>query len=417
MATFDTWTGTHSGALRNALRMSQRDFAKRLGAGLRSVNRWEADGPISHVFQGALDTLASSLTPEARRVFQYLLDGEDPEEQVTQQLISSMPVGGLATLGLSRDVAARAEWLLSGAGRPDMRVVERIRTTLHDQMLNDDLLGAPAAQGTVISQQELAEALLLSCPEALKPHLLSVYAEATGFAGCLAWDMDDVATARRLYNLARDAAHEAEDNDLSAYVLCHLSQLALWEGKPRIGVDDAVAAVAWAKDSRDILLRSYTNVRAAHAYAKAGQRKGCLDALEVAEADLRNVHGNTPADSRAYFHGPGLFYSYKGECLGLLGDHKEAAVASRKALTLIDADKIRDTALSMLDLHRALLRLNEVDEAAKWLGDAAVLTETNRSRRLISALSDARKGLAPWSRDPAVRRLDERLASRDIVLA
>lgn len=36
------WTGRESRALRHAMRLSVRDFAAKLGAGARSVTKWEA---------------------------------------------------------------------------------------------------------------------------------------------------------------------------------------------------------------------------------------------------------------------------------------------------------------------------------------------------------------------------------------
>ena len=41
------------------------------------------------------------------------------------------------------------------------------------------------------------------------------------------------------------------------YVLCNMSHLATWQGKPRMGIDHAVAAGEWAKRTDDLLLRAY----------------------------------------------------------------------------------------------------------------------------------------------------------------
>jgi DNA-binding transcriptional regulator YiaG len=42
MPTVYRWTGREAKLLRQALRFSVRDFAARLGVGMRTINRWEA---------------------------------------------------------------------------------------------------------------------------------------------------------------------------------------------------------------------------------------------------------------------------------------------------------------------------------------------------------------------------------------
>ncbi|MGB6161093.1 MAG: hypothetical protein WCF33_23820 [Pseudonocardiaceae bacterium] len=37
-----------------------------------------------------------------------------------------------------------------------------------------------------------------------------------------------------------------------------MSHLATWQGKPRIGIDHAVAAAQWADRTGDLRLRAYT---------------------------------------------------------------------------------------------------------------------------------------------------------------
>ncbi|MGH3802181.1 MAG: helix-turn-helix domain-containing protein [Pseudonocardiaceae bacterium] len=44
MATVACWTGAETKALRQAMRLSIRDFAAHLGVGARTVNKWEARG-------------------------------------------------------------------------------------------------------------------------------------------------------------------------------------------------------------------------------------------------------------------------------------------------------------------------------------------------------------------------------------
>jgi transcriptional regulator with XRE-family HTH domain len=407
------WSGSAAYALRKALRMTQPEFAAKLGAGERSVRRWEKGGPVGDEMAAALATVLSTANADVERAFRLLHDSQQEEEVDRRGFMTAL--GGLTTLGLAGD-AARAQWLLSGAGRPDEWALERIRATLFEAMLLDDALGSPAAQGMVIAQQQVTEAMLRDCPDPLKPAMLSLYSEWIGLAGALAWDQNDYTTAARLYHLARDLAHEAEDSDGAGYMLAGLSQLAIWQGKPRIAVDHAVAATAWVSQSADQGLRAYVAMRTAEACATAGQRRGCLDALESATRAMENVAPElTPADSRAYYVSEAFLESYRGQCLSLLGDSAEAVEASRRAVAAIEPTRTRDLAMTLLELERALIQLGDIDEAAAAVGQAADLTARNRSPRLSNAIRDGRAALSPWSSSQAVRELDERLAARDIV--
>ncbi len=66
------WTGREARLLREALRLSVRDFAARLGVGVRTVNKWEARQvditPLPHM-QEVLDTALARASDEAQARF------------------------------------------------------------------------------------------------------------------------------------------------------------------------------------------------------------------------------------------------------------------------------------------------------------------------------------------------------------
>uniref|UniRef100_UPI002454090A hypothetical protein n=1 Tax=Nocardia asiatica TaxID=209252 RepID=UPI002454090A len=243
-----------------------------------------------------------------------------------------------------------------------------------------------------------------------------LYSEWIGLAGALAWDQNDYTTAARLYHWARDLAHEAEDSDGAGYMLARLSPLAIWQGNPRIAVPLAVAQTGWVCKSAFLVWRGFGASRPGYGGATAGQRRGCLDALEAATRAMEDVAPElTPADSRAYYVSAAFLESYRGQCLSLLGDAAEAVEASRRAVAAIEPTRTRDLAMTLLELERALIQLGDIDEAAAAVAQAADLTARNRSPRLSNAIRDGRAALAPWSSSVAVRELDTRLAARDIV--
>lgn len=410
MATVVSWTGVESRALREAYRLSQNEFARKLGTTSRTVQRWEAGSNVGYANQADLDSMLAAAPEAVSRVFEQLLSREDDVNR--RRFIATAAIGAAGTAAID---PGRVDALAAGSGRPDEWALSHVRTTLHSAMTLDDAMGSPAAQGIADAQLALTESMLHSCPDALRPELLSLRGEWIGFAGCLAWDRGDYTGAASMYHQARELAHDAEDSDLGAYMLCHLSQLAIWQQRPRVAMDHAVAARSWAAQSNDRHLRAYVDMRMAEAAAISGEREASTSALESASRTAADLTDTTPAQSRAYFAAAPMLDAFWGACLCVLGDARPAADASRRAAQLMDPTRPRDRAMSLIELQRALLSMGEIDEAAHLVGDAAELTDRNRSPRLARAILDARRALSPWAGSRPVRALDVRLNARDIV--
>ena len=423
MATVGEWTGVDVKAFRLAARMTQPEFAAWVGVNKRTIRRWETTGHAGAFNQSILDSLLASASDDVleqfRRIRNRTSGQEDTMDRRTLFVASSaVAAGALTALGLTSDADERARWLMSGAGRPDRDSLTLVRGTLHQAMLLDDAMGSAAAEGMVIAQQSLTEAMLRKSTPTLRPELLALNAQFLGFAGCLAWDVGDHGNAARLYKLARETAHDATDVDVYAYMLCHMSQLSLAMKRPRGALDDAVAARSWVAQSGDVRLRAYTEMRVAEAAASNGQRRACLDALATAEHEIGDagIAGEVSPDvSLAYFTTPALLESYRGWCWSLLGEPEKAVVASRHAVDLTDPRRARDKAMMLMELERAYIQQHDIDHAAGAVCEAAELVERNRSPRLIKAVMEGRQLLTPWASSRAVRELDAVLAERDMV--
>lgn len=64
-----------------------------------------------------------------------------------------------------------------------------------------------------------------------------------------------------------------------------------------------------------------------------------------------------------------------------------------------------------MDLARAYVQSDEIDEAARLLGDVGEIAAGHSSARLTTALRQGRADLRPWANTAAVRGLDDRLTS------
>jgi tetratricopeptide (TPR) repeat protein len=311
---------------------------------------------------------------------------------------------------LSSDEQQRMASVLSRSSRVDAQTIEHIEAVLWHCRQQDWALGPQAALDTVLAQRNLARVLMPECPAVLQPRMLSVLSEASRQAGWLSYDLKQFENAGYYYEDARTLAHEAKNTALATFVLCQMSQLATWRGRPRIGIDHAVAAQWWVHQTGDLRLRAFAADMAARAYATDRQRNLCLTALDIAHTALTAAGDQSP-DSVIPFYGEALHISFRGECYLKLGEADPAVSYGQQSLQALDQSHARAVALTIVDLGEAYVLCNEVDEAARLFGDAGDIAAVNSSARLIGRLKQACTSLQPWQHTPAVRTLDERLAS------
>ncbi|MGH3996309.1 MAG: hypothetical protein ACRDTJ_02460 [Pseudonocardiaceae bacterium] len=307
------------------------------------------------------------------------------------------------------DAHQRVASVLSTSNRVDAQTIGHIEAVLWRAQRQDRLLGPEAVLNTVLAQLDLIRALLPGCPDALRPRMLSALSAASHQAGWLSFDLQRFDHAGYYYEDARALAHEAENSGLGAFVLCQMSHLATWQGKPRIGIDHAVAAEYWANRTDDLRLRAYTADVAARAYAAAGQRDACVDALDTAHTTLTRADDQAPSYSE---YDEAKHFSIRGECHLKHGEADPAVSYAQQSLKLLDwSHDRRNVAMTIVDLGEACVQCNEIDEAARLFGEAGEIVAGHSSARLIERLEQARAGMQPWRHTAAVRMLDDRLTS------
>ncbi|MGH3916498.1 MAG: hypothetical protein ACRDTC_24270 [Pseudonocardiaceae bacterium] len=311
---------------------------------------------------------------------------------------------------LDWDGYERLASVLSGSSRVDAQTIEHIKAVLRHCHRQDHALGPHSALDTVLAQRQLARSLLPYCSDPLRPRLLSVLSDSSRQAGWLSFDLNQFDDAGYYYEDARSLAHEAQNPERGAFVLCEMSRLATWRGMPHTGIDHAVAAGHWASRSSDQRLRAYTFDVAARAYAADGQRDACLSALDAAHSALPAA-GDDPAESVSLVYDEATNFSVRGMCHLELHDGQRAADYAQQSLRKLDPSAVRDIAFTTVDLSMAYGQCEEIDEAARLLGDAGEIAAGNSSARLTEQLQQGRAQLQPWQDTTAVRTLDERLAS------
>ncbi|OIV38265.1 hypothetical protein BIV57_06200 [Mangrovactinospora gilvigrisea] len=320
--------------------------------------------------------------------------------------------------------------------RLDPATLAHTEQVLRNFRRQSDLLGPRSALQAALGQRTVLASMVREAPPHLRPRALSVYADVTQLIGWLMYDLGDQPAAVHYYDDAREAAHDAGNDELVSYVLCTGAQLSLSRGRPRLGADQAEAAQHWAARTSSPHARAYAADVAARMHAAIGDEakaRAALDAERAHLADARRLTaaaapgappgtgtgaGAVPSQPVAgwwYFYDESFYWGTEAEVALQLDQPVDAWDAASSALRLIDRSNLHDHAMTLGFHAESLLGQGEVEQACGVLGEIARLAGINNSARIVGSLGRLLRRLEPWRRLPAVRELEERVAlHRDV---
>jgi tetratricopeptide (TPR) repeat protein len=288
------------------------------------------------------------------------------------------------------DERMEVEAAILGSSRfsePTLRYCEKSLDGLRKQ---GDVLGPQAAMQSALAHRQLAVSLGKMAPKSYRFRALSVAAELNQIVGWLCFNLGDYRGARHYYDEARSLAHDAHNVELVTYVLCTMGHLAVWEGKPRVGIDHAIAAQAWAAQAANPRAEAYAADIAARAFAadqEAGRCRTALETEQTALAALENGEGGLPL---WYFYDESFYWATTSECALWLRDTDRALEAAATSLRLIDPSNLHNYAFTMLIRAEALLQKGEAEESSEIIGNVGTLVRANTTRRIGQKIVDLR---------------------------
>jgi hypothetical protein len=301
--------------------------------------------------------------------------------------------------------------LSDSAGRFDETALRYCEGMVLNLCRQVDILGPNITLQSVMSHRQIASQLAKAAPSSARQRAVSVYAEYSRLMGWLYFNLADPDSGMYYYEDARDAAHEAHNVELVAFVLCAMSQLSTWRGKPRIGIDHAAAAAVWADRSNSPFARAYATDVAVRAFIADSQVDHCRTALDLERSQVVGNDQAAPMSRLWYFYDESFYWRTEGEFHLKVGDPSTAIAALDKSLGLSDPAHLHNNSFRRLFLAEARIQQGEPVEACTLIGDVADLTAVGRSPRTSRRLADLRAALAPWENTEAVRELDQRLGS------
>ena len=452
------WTGREAKLLRQALRLSIRDFAARLGVGARTVNKWEARQagitPLPYM-QQVLDTALAQASDEVKTRFtEGLLLAQRDEPVVTEHQRSESDASEETVDDVTGDPVVAAPWnqrgtvevavALSDGGSPVKRrrfglltgailttpahhwlIREpeplesglsggRVSGTLVDQLSEmittlrtmDDTAGGgrvlPLAQKSFGWVAELLDQA--SYDDHTGRRLYIALAELGQLTGFLAADAGRAGLGQRYHIAALRAAHTADDRQLGAHILANMADQATCHGRPAEAVTLIESAVAGIRGWESPRLLAELSMLKAYALTAQQDGSACTAALLQAEAQVERFEPVSDPHW-LYWVTPAWITASAGDCLLRLGQPDRATPLLDKGIALFDESFARERQIYLIQFAAALTQPGPQRdlEAAADRGLAAVhLAEGVTSTLGIDRLRNLYLQMQPHASIPVV---------------
>ena len=403
MTAIQRWTGREARALREATRMSVRDFASRLGVSARAISKWEAGGermvprPDS---QSILDTVLESAPPNVRSRFEQLLNiqaNRDGGLEVSARQISILPHAEGSALRDNPGSGLGAAPRLTdnrGAAEDAFGVLSRIqklhRGTVHPEVireLKDNARRVVTQYETqdhsvlvpvLLKQRALMEEILDECRHPSQQQELFRIAVATsGVLGYVAVGRGEFPLARAYCLEAFQLGDFAQDCNLEAWARGLQSFCEYYAGEYDDALGLAKDGLKYAKSAPQSVRLTINGV--ARAMGKLGDTEGVHRAVDEAyELMSRNdVPVGVPSSISFECYSAAQTASNAATAYVSLGIPEKVEHYVNLALPDISkSDSPWSRSLVMIDLAVSKIRAREpdLDHAADLVHDALTIS-------------------------------------------
>lgn len=380
MLSIERWTGRRIRALRDALRVTQVEFAEHLGVSARTVAYWDSNPEMTPrpEMQAALDRVLAEAPPN---VHERLAASFAPGPQK-----NSASVEPGRTLGA--DEAASLKRSLSLSQRLDPATIALLIAQTENIRLQDRRLGAAVLRAQITAHIAMLESLLRhSVKHQWRTQLAAVLADTATLAAWQSLDLGRFETAWRMFESAKTAALEAHSASHYAHAMTEQAYVLMDLGMTREAVECVASAIGQYEAAVPARLRAWMHGVYAEVCAADGAQREALNSLAHAERLLPPGGGDPdlPFLSLDASH----LARWRGHCLARLGVVGAVADAA-SALEAMDRSFTRAEAGLRCDYATALAHSGEREEAARQLAQArhlAAITSSARQLRRIETVS------------------------------
>lgn len=277
---------------------------------------------------------------------------------------------------------------LDAASSIDSTMVAILSVDTNNLRLMDRKLGAAAIADKMRAQiNQVQRALHHAVRPGIRAKLAHILAETASLAGWQAIDRCALAEAWQHYEMAKAAAHQADDPALVAYVSGEQAYVLADLGRPAEATELLQHVHATHRTRIPALTRTWLSAAEAELAAILGDEHTCRTALDQAAALLRDSgpDPDMPYIALDRHH----LARWRGNCLVRFGD-PETVEDLRSALAGMDGTFNRAEAATRCDLAHALLAAGEPEAAQPHIHRAqqlAAMTGSRRQRRRIDEVA------------------------------
>lgn len=455
--TVRTWTGREARQLREAMRLSQRDFAATLGIAARTVAQWDRVGvgiTPRPEFQRILDVALQRAPDDAVRRFENATRHAPAQAtpHVPTAIVASDQLSGLddvfptaahdaveAASGVWRsdlldhtrlvdsDVEPAAwdeaslRWLVApadlrsprevGAVGVGLSDIQAVKTTVDLFAKLDNTFGGNHARRSLIQflAGDVEQLLRGRYDEATGQALHRTVAEAVLLAGWMSYDAGHHGLAQRYLLRALRLAHSAADAQLAGSVLSAMSHQATFLGHYREATDLAQAALAGTRTVATPTLTAQFLTMQARALAGLGERRRCELVLLEAERVFERRHPSDDPQFITYFTEAELAAEI-AHCMRDIDRSAEAVASAELSLNGSDDEFVRSDFFATMVLADAQLDYGEPEQACRTVLSALALGRQLRSARTVTYMAEFRKRLPRYAGTQVVLDLAEQAA-------
>jgi Helix-turn-helix domain len=279
---------------------------------------------------------------------------------------------------------------------------------LESQMSPNALVGAVIGHLDSISQ-------LLHAPMTLSlwQRLCSIAAETSALAGWLTWDLNTPAAAQAYFRTGLDAADDAGDRAVGAYLVGGLCVQPSYREQPLIRLNGLNGnGIRYSESDASPATRSWMACLVAEAHVMLGDERAALAELDRAEAMLQQADGDDPGHwrPRVTFFDQARLLGERGVALARLGRAEPAREVLTLAMTSLDPTMTKIRPRLLVELASSAIQTGEVDTACQHARQALAMAVDLQVEPNLQDVYRIRRDLQPWADTASVRDLDRRLA-------
>jgi tetratricopeptide (TPR) repeat protein len=254
-------------------------------------------------------------------------------------------------------------------------------------------------------------ATLLAGSPSLRPQLCSIAGETAALAGWLAFDIEDRPAAAGYFRVGIEAAKEANDRALGAYLVGSSCVQPAYRERPYARLRRLEGRTfGFARSDASPSTRAWLATLEAEAHALAGDTSKCLRVFDEAEAAMSRAGGEDESSRpRLAFFDPDRLAGERGVALARLGQPDAAQDVLASALASLDPSVVKTRPRLLAALATAHVQQGDVDRACELGAEALGIAAQQEVQPNLQDVRKLRLDLEPWRNSQAVKDLDEQL--------